>query len=173
MVHPKPHPTTLGLIPEGSAGTKQTLGIMRRIVRRYKRYPPLRELALDIIDGLDGFNGRKNFSGQVKRLQNYVRNTIQYVRDVTDVETVQTPDYTLKKRAGDCDDQAVLLAALLESIGHPTRFVAIKTSPIGPYVHVYTETKIGARWVPVETTEAWPMGKPPPQAVQPMIVHNR
>ena len=75
------------------------------------------------------------------------------MRDVNGVETLQTPLVTMEIKQGDCDDQSVLLASLLESIGHPTRFVAIKQNFFGPYVHVYTETRIGPKWYPLETTE--------------------
>lgn len=156
-------------IPSGGAGTKATLNIMSRIVRHYKRYAPLRQLALNLIRELPG---DKNFRGQAERLQNYVRRHVQYVRDVAGVETVQTPLRTLDNRAGDCDDQSVLLATLLESIGHPTRFVAIKTNPLGPFVHVFTETKIGRAWLPAETTEPWRLGQHPPQFSTRMVVHN-
>ena len=111
---------------------------------------PVRELALSLIRHL---HGHKNWVGQVKCLHSYVQRNIQYVRDVRGVETIATPIVTIQNGQGDCDDQAVLLAALLESIGHPTRFVAIKQNMFGPFVHVYTETKIGPRWLPLETTE--------------------
>ena len=141
---------TLQRIPEGAPGTKATLNYMRRFVREYKKTLPVRQLALSLIRDLPG---HKNWVGQIKRLHSYVQRRIQYVRDVKDVETLQTPLVTMKNRQGDCDDQAVLLASLLESIGHPTRFVAIKQNFFGPFVHVYTETKIGPKWFPLETTE--------------------
>lgn len=156
-------------IPDGPAGTYATLNVMSRIVKRYKKSAPLRELALNIIRDLPG---SKNFAGQAERLQNYVRYQIQYVKDITGLETVQTPDRTLKNLAGDCDDQAVLLATLLETIGHPTRFVAIKTQPLGPYVHVFTETKVKNMWLPAETTEDWALGQPPPKFFKRMVVNN-
>ncbi len=78
----------------------------------------------------------------------------------------------MEYRKGDCDDQAVLIASLLESIGHPTRFIAIKTSTFGPYVHVYVETRIGNKWFPVETTENWPMGKGVPDSMQKLVWNN-
>ena len=96
---------------------------------------------------------------------------IQYVRDIRGVETLQTPLVTMKIRQGDCDDQSVLLAALLESIGHPTRFVAIKQNFFGPYVHVYTETKIGPKWIPLETTEKMRAGAPMNYSTR-MVVNN-
>ena len=123
---------------------------MRRFVREYKKTLPVRQLALSLIRDLPG---HKNWVGQIKRLHSYVQRRIQYVRDVNGVETLQTPLVTMKIKQGDCDDQSILLAALLESIGHPTRFVAIKQNFFGPYVHVYTETRIGPKWYPLETTE--------------------
>lgn len=156
-------------LPPGAAGTRATLDLMRQLVRRYKKSVPIRQLAFTIIDRV---RGHKNFSDQVRAIHAYVQNHIQFVKDVHGVETLATPIKTLEFRKGDCDDQATLIAALLESIGHPTRFVAIKTEPFGPFVHVFTETKIGSRWIPVETTERWPVGQGPPRFAQRMIVNN-
>lgn len=142
---------------------------MSRMVRGYKKFAPLRQLALHIIQDVPG---RKNFRGQIERIQEYVRHNIQYVKDIEGVETIQTPDMTVRNRAGDCDDQAVLVATLLAAIGHPTRFIAMKSKLLGPYVHVYAETRNGTRWWPVETTENWPVGYEPPQSAAKMIVHN-
>lgn len=142
---------------------------MRKIVRQWKKSPTLRQLTLDVIDNVPG---HKNFLGQVHRIHNYVKNTIAYVKDINGVETVHTPEQTIRNRAGDCDDQAVLVAAMLESIGHPTRFVAIRMKPLGPFVHVFTETLVGRRWLPVETTEDWPVGYHPPKFAGRMVVRN-
>jgi transglutaminase-like putative cysteine protease len=142
---------------------------MRQLVRRYKKALPIRQLAFAIIDRV---RGHKNFSAQVRAIHSYVQENIQFVKDVNGVETLATPTKTLEYGKGDCDDQAVLLASLLESIGHPTRFVAIRMKPFGPYVHVFTETKIGARWIPLETTEPWPAGVGPPRFAARMVVNN-
>lgn len=162
-------PAQLLGIRNGAGGTLDTLKIMSQLVKRYKTYVPLRQLALGIIREVPG---RKNFVAQIQRIQDYVRNNIQYVKDINGVETVQTPDRTVQNRSGDCDDQAVLVATLLETIGHPTRFVAVKTKPFGPFEHVFAETRLGRRWVSVETTEDWPIGYTPQFITKRMSVHN-
>ena len=159
---------TLQKIPDGVEGTRATLAIMRRLVAQFRSNINIRNLALRITDPV-GVPNQKNFTAEVRAIQEWVRDNIRYVKDVHGVETVQTPLVTLEYRAGDCDDHSVLLASLLESIGHPTRFVAIKTQSFGPFVHVYTETKIGRRWVAVETTENWPLGTQPPIVAQRMV----
>lgn len=156
-------------LPAGIQGTRTTLNLMRQLVRRYKKSISLRQLAFAIIDRV---RGHKNFGAQVRAIHAYVQDTIQYVKDVNGVETLATPIKTLEFRKGDCDDQAVLLATLLESIGHETRFVAIRMQPLGPFVHVFTETKIGRKWIPLETTEQWPAGVGPPTRYPRMIVDN-
>ena len=142
---------------------------MRQLVRRYKKSLPIRQLAFAIIDNV---RGHKNFSAQVRAIHRWVQSNIQYVKDIRGVETLATPTKTLEFGKGDCDDQAVLLASLLESIGHPTRFVAIKLKTFGPYVHVFTETKIGPRWYPLETTELWPAGMGPPKFAARLVRNN-
>lgn len=142
---------------------------MRQLVRRYKKSLPIRQLAFAIIDNV---RGHKNFGAQVRAVHRWVQENIQYVKDVNGVETLATPTHTLEYLKGDCDDQAVLIASLLESIGHPTRFVAIRLKPFGPYVHVFTETKVGAKWYAVETTEKWPAGMGPPKHAGRLVRDN-
>lgn len=142
-----PDITTLKGIPPGSAGTSATLRYMRQLVEDGKKEPAIRQLALSLVGGL----ASKDFFGEIRALYNYVRSAIRYVHDINGVETLHTALKVLEKRQGDCDDQSILLASLLESIGHPTRFVAIGFLP-GQYIHVYTETKYGPNWIPLETT---------------------
>lgn len=130
---------------------------MRRFVEQYKTAPQIRELALRLTQHLP----QKDFRGEALALFNYVQNHIRYVKDIHDVETVQTPLKTLELSAGDCDDKATLLAALLESIGHETRFHAMgfRKNNIS---HVLLETNINGQWVAMDTTEPVSMGWLPP-----------
>lgn len=141
-----------------------TLRLMRDLANDGKKSLPVREFAAELVRGLD----QKDWKGQVERLHAFVRDGVAYLRDIHDVETLQTPDVTLERRYGDCDDKATLLAALLESIGHPARFVAVGFQP-GRFSHVYTETKLGTKWVAAETTEPKPLGWFPPGITTRMV----
>ena len=150
---------TLLAIPDGPAGTFATLKLMRRLVQRYKKKLPLRQLALSIVRN----NAPKDYRGEIHSLWRFVKQNIRYVKDIKGIETIQTPDKTLEFGQGDCDDQSVLLATLLEAVGHHTRFVALGFSPLPRYDHVLVATKMGNQWVPLETTEPWPFGTIPNQ----------
>ena len=144
---------------------------MRNMVRRYKKNIEIREVAQCIIEQVPG---HKNWVGQIKALHAWVRDNVKYVKDVRGVETLATPIKTLQTRQGDCDDQSVLLASLLESIGHPTRFVAIGASRQGPFQHVFAETRIGQgpqSWHSLETTESFNVGHPMRYRKR-MVMHN-
>lgn len=153
-------PTDLAFIPTGSAGIADTLDRMVRIVREYRRNPTIRQLAVEVRQAARV--PAKDWLGEVRALHRFVRSYITYVRDVRNVETLQTPLRTLENRAGDCDDQSMLLASLLEALGHPTRFVAMGFGGPQQYSHVLAETLVGTRWVPAETTLDRPVGWSPP-----------
>lgn len=121
---------------------------MSSFVRDGKTKSAVRETAFRLIADCSP----KDYSCEVRKIHAFVRDNIRYVQDIADVETVASPEKTLEYRAGDCDDKSVLLAALLESIGHKTRFIAIGFEP-NVFAHVYVETLIGRRWIPLETTE--------------------
>lgn len=148
-----PRPSQLGELPSGRAGTVETLRLMRSRVRAGKTNPHIRAQALTLIADLPA----KQYGREIARIFEFVRDRIRYTRDVRGVETLQEPWITLADRVGDCDDKVTLLAALLESVGHPTRAVAIGLSG-APLSHVYLETRLGPKWIPLDATESWPTG---------------
>lgn len=163
-----PTRTQLLGIPDGPAGTRATLRLMARLVRQFRKDPSIRLTAQSIVRDAR-IEGHKNYPAMIRALHGWVQKNIQYLRDIRGTETLQTPVKTLEFRQGDCDDQATLLASLLEAIGFRSRFVAIKSAPDGPFIHVFSEVNLGRRWIPLETTEPWPAGRGP----SPSIVAGR
>lgn len=167
--YPQPvraHATLLG-VPSGIAGVKNTLSLMRQLIRQYKKDIVIRQFALAIVDG----QKQKNFHAEVKKLFEFVRDRIRYVKDVNEIETLQTPTKTLEIKQGDCDDKVMLLAALLESIGHPTRLVAVGFN-YRIFSHVFLQTKIGHNWISLDSTEPVQAGWQPPNIISKMIRNN-
>lgn len=164
----QPRQQFLQEIPSGSAGTAETLRLMRSLVQRYKRSPQVRETALELLAAVRP----KDWRGEIDALFKFVRDSIRYTRDIRGLETLQTPPVTLEVAAGDCDDKSTLLAALLESVGHPTRFVAVGFRSPDSYSHVYVETRIGTRWMPLDPTVEHELGWMPRTPVARMVFHN-
>lgn len=159
-------------IPDGVAGVEKTLAIMSECVYHGQNNEELRAVARDIISAVPS----KSYSAEARMLFYFVRDEIRYTRDPNRFELVQTPDKTLALGHGDCDDMSVLLATLLESVGHPTRFVAAGFNG-GPIEHVWVETKIGGphgnRWFAMDATEAGlDFGQRPPGITDTIIWTN-
>lgn len=148
--------TTLKGLPFGRAGIKATLKEMVKIVKASASNITIRELAFSIVENVPA----KCWQCEAIAIMNFVRNNIRYTRDIHGIETIATPEATLRYRQGDCDDMVVLAASLLQAIGHPTRFVAVgfHNKPIS---HVYLETKIGNTWASMELTEMLPFNEKP------------
>lgn len=152
-----PRSATLAEIPGGIAGTRATLRTMADLIRRARLDIAVRSLAVMIVAGLP----HKAYAEQAGAICRWVQQNIQFVRDIRGVETLTPPAYLIEVRAGDCDDQAMLVAALAESIGLPSRLVA--GGPRNNYaVHVWAEIYAGGRWIACETTEPWRPGVRPP-----------
>lgn len=162
-----PLTSSLSNIPDGSAGILSTLQVMRTLVKAFSKNIIIRSLAVELV----GNYAQKDYVGEVRELQAFVRDKIRYVKDVLDVETLQTPLVTLQVRSGDCDDKCTLLASLLQSIGHPTRFVAIGFQP-DVFEHVLVETRVKNGWIPLECTEPVEIGWYPKNVVSRMVLFN-
>lgn len=164
-----PPPSILLSLPDGVAGVRATLKIMSALVKSGKKNPYVRAKALALTQGLK----QKDKLGEIHALWNFVKNNIRYVRDINGVETIHTPEQILRQESGDCDDKSLLLASLLESIGHPSAFWAIGTKSPNRFSHVMAMTRIGSkRWLPLETTENVPFLWRPPVVRASMIHYN-
>lgn len=160
MVVPPPSPdrttVTFQAIPGGRAGARATLRIMAKMVAAGKTDIRVRQKTLSLTRFLPG----KNWVAEAQSIFYFVRDQVRYVRDVAGVETIATPSKTLEYMQGDCDDKSVLAAAMLQSIDHPARLVAVGFNG-EPLSHVFVETMISDKWVPMELTEQLLFGQAP------------
>lgn len=147
-------------LSDGEPGIFETVGIMRALVNDWKKSPALRQAAMGVIF----MEPAQDDCAEVQALFNFVRDNVRYTRDVNGIETLATPDKTLAMRVGDCDDQSVLLATLLESVGYPTKFVIEAYDDAG-WAHVYLMTYCDDQWIALDPTEQVAAGWYPPNAV--------
>lgn len=108
---------------------------------------------------------------QARKIYEYVRDEIHYMRDPLPFEDIQSPEVTLGRLSGDCEDQAILLCSLLLAIGFETALLFADTDGDGLADHVYsavhlpnapeiyktfTNKKIGGKdlhnWIPLDPT---------------------
>lgn len=127
---------------------------MAELARQGKLSMAVRAQALKLTAGAL----QKDYEEEARRLLKFTREDVRYVRDINGVETIHTAERILEMMAGDCDDKAVLLASMLESIGARCRFIAVAFSP-GQWVHVWVQVNIRGRWVDLEPTEPCAYGK--------------
>lgn len=149
-----PGATYVYRISDGIEGVRETLYFMRKIVKASRSNPVVIQTARGLVSGIQ----EKNWKAEINSVFNFVRDCIRYTLDPNEVETLTTPEMLLEIRQGDCDDKSMLLAALLQAIGHPTRFRAIGFRPQA-LEHVYVETKVGEEWIALDSTERAPAGQ--------------
>jgi transglutaminase-like putative cysteine protease len=94
-----------------------------------------------------GYPGERTID-QISSIYSYLKNGWSYVADTRGIdnfryanETLEIGKYAGCVGAGDCDDFAILMSALIESIGGTTRIILARNSSIGG--HAYTEVYLG------------------------------
>lgn len=145
-------------VPSGNAGVFATVRAMRELVNARKADPRIIQAATSIV----WCAPERDEWCEVEALHAYVRDSIRYVRDPHALESLTDPAVTLARRVGDCDDQATLLAALLEAVGYPTRFVIGAFAHPGAYDHVWLQVYAAGQWIDADPTEHEPLGWQPP-----------
>jgi len=129
--------------------TDRTIQEMHKLVLAAKTDPKFRELSIFLSRDGDPSRDWKNYYAELENLFNRMREWITYRRDPYQVEWVQNPWYTLRDRAGDCDDMSVLMAALASAIGAKYRFVTFKANELrDDWSHVLVEILVPSKgWV--------------------------
>lgn len=162
MLAPQPELTTRSRpYSSGVRGVRQTLAVMRRYVNEGRRSPVIRQAATSIVH----LTPEKDEPAELLKIFAFVQGCIRYTGDIHDVETLSTAEKTLLGRLGDCDDKSVLLAALFEAVGYPTRFVVAGYSTPGVLEHVYLQVCLDDGWIDCDSTEPYAMGWAPPDPV--------
>lgn len=138
------------VIPPGTAGTDATIEAMAQVAMgEYGAGSGrIRDLAMRIISAAGV--AERDQRGEVDAIHRYVQSHLRYVKDPLWYEFVTYPETLAFERPdGDCDDHAVLEAALLGAIGIPSRFVVFAFKG-GPWSHVAMQARVGSTWIPLD-----------------------
>lgn len=145
-----PKITSVDLPADADQATYATVRHMEKLVHGPGgvRSPEVRAAAIEAVKGV------ARGQAEVDSVYNWVRSNIEFRGEYS--ESLQEPRVTLQLAAGDCDDHAMLLAALLMSLGHRVRFrtVALRSNPDQQFSHVYLEVqdRRTKQWLPMDTT---------------------
>ncbi len=136
----------------GIDGTDQTVTVMAKAAM--SQYgagsAKIRNLAIQIVR--DAGVPERDKRGEVEAIHAWVMGHLRYVKDPLWYEFVTYPETLAFERAdGDCDDHAVLEAALLGALGIATRFVVYAFKGATQYAHVALHAQVGAdSWMPLD-----------------------
>lgn len=113
---------------------------MRSVVRASLRQEPVIRTATRIVM----WYGARDQHAHARAIREYLESVFRFVPDPRGVETLRTPLYQLREIhdngavGGDCDDAAILGAALGMAVGIAAAFRIVKFRQGADYAHVYT-----------------------------------
>lgn len=131
---------TTTTIPGGEAGAAATLDRMRSLVNESLSTLDVIETARYVVRGVGGFD----VTAQAQAIRDWLAARFRFVRDPCGIEYLQSPVVQLQSITrqgvsyGDCDDAAILGAALGKAVGISAAFEAVAfVDPARPLSHVY------------------------------------
>lgn len=99
--------------------------------------------------------GAKDAACEIQAIWDFWQKNVRYTLDPDGVDTFATLQYTLEAGAGDCDDAAVGLCALLKAVGFRCAARVISTDG-KHWEHVYALVGCpkgdGQKWIPLDPT---------------------
>ena len=127
-----------------------TIGYMVQFAKQGAKDLDIRRLVEKICAKLEP----GDYSSEILACYYFVDANIRYMRDIDNVEFLKWPKQVLQTRAGDCDDIATLLAAMLISCGNKVRFCIVDIDRSGPinFSHVFCQVFVPTegRWTTVD-----------------------
>lgn len=137
-------------IPNGYAGTADTIKRMEELVQQGKVHPDIIAQATEIVRGVRA----KDYEGEARAIFEWVKRNIRYTRDPNGAELLCAPWITLKRRAADCDCSSVLFNSLAEAVGLRTGFRTVKADRKNPdeFSHVFSVVETPAGWRAADVT---------------------
>ena len=149
-------PGYLVSVPGGDSGIASTIAEMKKLMHGPTGVRSLlvRHFTLQAVRGVE--RGMR----EIDAVFHAVKDNIEFREEYQ--ETLQSPEFTIREGAGDCDDQAMLAATMLESLGFETRFKTVGDSENLSHVYVEVRDKSTGRWVSLDTTvaESYPGWEP-------------
>jgi Transglutaminase-like superfamily len=158
--------------PNGFAHTQASIRKAAALAQEGSHSFPIVALARRIVHDVPG----KAYERELQALYIWVREHVRYRKDPFGLEWLQKPERTVSERAGDCDDMAILLAALAGALGHQWRFVTVGPAS-GSQRHIAAQVSAdGVAWVTLDPvlepvrpstelrTDAGAFGRVPPGA---------
>lgn len=150
--------------------TKPTYNAQKEIwIPPGREHPDVLNKAREIAhnNNLDGHNKIE----VLKAIQKWVQNNINYVYDPRWLDTFAHPYITLKKKAEDCDGQALLSASLGEALGLPMALILIGQKDDKQYNHILSAGIVDKRLIPIETIPI--AGKKAAFGFMPPYIHKK
>jgi len=131
--------------PNGLGHALASIKSMAQLARAGAHSYEIRSLATKITRAV----ASKDVRGELAAIYVWVRDNIRYRFDPVGLEWIQAPARTLAEGAGDCDDLATLIAALVQALGHRARFQTVGPSP-NAQEHVYAQAFDGKQWISLD-----------------------
>ena len=158
-------------IGAGDTSVEATLLFMKQLILKSDMEDKerlIKETAKNIVKDIPS----SDHYGQIKAITRWVRLNLKYARDIYGVEELTSPYRIIynilngrNTHSSDCDDFAILLAALLRALGFRTRLEAIAVQTQN-YNHARMAVYIGGSWVVIEGTKPqYPVGQALPSTM--------
>lgn len=172
MIVDKPVPNVQTEVRPHPAGKKGALLSLDECAKRAweaRKSPRLRSWATKELDKAGTSRGSRRQKAQT--LLAAFREKVPYIADPVMTEFMAKPEQTLCLDegglcivGGDCDDQAISMAAIMMVLGIPAKIVGSSHRPprdVPTHVYMAFEDDMG-EWVRMDPTSKLPVGKAPP-----------
>jgi len=150
----------------------QRLGYIIKMIQKGRDNPEVRRRTVQILSRKCGKKWcvpEKNWRQETVAVFDSVRENIRYTRDTYNKDLFQHPLRTFEFGGGDCDDYAIVLASMLQSVGYPVKLRVIQTVDSTDWNHIYVLVGLPPQgpkqWVSLDASVDKPAGWQAPRDI--------
>lgn len=129
------------------------------MIRQSKESPQIHALARDLVRDYAQQGGDPADDEEVaeyiwRRVTGHAGGRVNYQNDPTVLDAFSHAWLTWQRGIGDCDDYAILYAAIFNSLGRPVELHVVRTKGHSEWNHIYPKVGLnnGRKWVALEST---------------------
>lgn len=141
-------PTTVQTL---DLSTSDSVNVVARLIVSGSKSPKVRDFTVNLIRDR-GLSLYPFSIAMVDVVYQFCNQEVEYVKDISKIETFYSAEKILENRYGDCDDKVIIGGSMLRTLGMDICIVLLDLSNQESYDHIMLLAGVENKWIPFDAS---------------------